>query len=204
MRSRVLYCPAAESTGLLTLARAAGREVALLVLGGEDLAQTHRSLAASAFCRTRQRLGLPLPFVVLSGGSPVRVSQLTWMTHLEQEQMGRSVLSEAECMAYRLTQLGLSADRMLLDTEARDTAGNMLNSARMLTALGAAYVILVTDSFHVERSKWLYRQVNGHLPAATLATGYQGTATLRLREKIAWARQAFSLQLCSRTSRPCS
>jgi len=77
------------------------------------------------------------PWVILSGGrNPARPDSL----------------SEAQSGALFLIDLGVPKSALLLDNEARTTADNASNIARMLVERGLEEVLLVTSAVHMRRS----------------------------------------------------
>ncbi|MCM8745118.1 YdcF family protein [Thermomicrobium sp. CFH 73360] len=61
--------------------------------------------------------------------------------------------SEAEVGARYLEQLGIPADALLVVPEGRNTWQSLQAAARPLRAIGARRVLLVSDGFHLFRSK---------------------------------------------------
>jgi len=167
----------------------------VLVLGGEDVGRMHRSRAAAAYYRARQRIGLPVPKLLLSGGAMARLSDLHWLPADQKGALAASgaVLTEAQCMGLFFHVEGMKDLPVRQEQRATSTVENMLLSARHLTETDTGSVVLVTDAFHAPRSVWLYRKISGQMPDAVVISSNKGTLRLRVRERVAWAWSALRL-----------
>src|SRR5262249_39199014 len=67
--------------------------------------------------------------------------------------------TEAEAAVAYLTQAGVPPEVILTENEARDTWESMQNVAQLLQPLGVHNVILVSDGFHLFRSKLMAQDV---------------------------------------------
>jgi uncharacterized SAM-binding protein YcdF (DUF218 family) len=104
-------------------------------------------------------------------------------------------VSEAELMARGWT--GRTA-RVLLDTSARSTYGNVLGAAAAAREMSASEVILVTSGWHGRRAATLMRAAYRR-PVVLAATGERGTTGTRLRELVCWFLVPVQIALARRT-----
>jgi uncharacterized SAM-binding protein YcdF (DUF218 family) len=63
--------------------------------------------------------------------------------------------SEAAVIARVLAEAGVSADRLVLDEESRDTLESAVATARFVRRGGLAGVVVCTDHFHMARTRML-------------------------------------------------
>jgi uncharacterized SAM-binding protein YcdF (DUF218 family) len=161
---------------------------ALLVLGGEDRTQWHRSRAAVRYYQACRTAGMALPRLVVTGGALVR-----------QPGTGLGVgmaagLTEAAWMAHFLQLQGVPTAHVLQEAHALNTLGNVALGGALAARHGLQRLVLVSDDFHLQRSARLFERVWGHPPAGCLGTGYAGSLRLRWREKLAFSLQMAALQ----------
>ena len=161
---------------------------ALLVLGGEDRTQWHRSRAAVRYYLACRGAGVALPRLLVTGGALVH-----------QPGSGQGVgmgagLSEAVWMARFMQVQGVPAEHVLQEPLALDTLGNVALGGALAARHGLERLVIVSDDFHLQRSGQLFQRVWGHAPAGCLGTGYGGTWRLRLREKLAALLQMAALR----------
>jgi len=72
------------------------------------------------------------------------------------------VVTEAAAMAAYAATLGLPAERILLEEEARDTVGNAyFVQRRILDPRGWTTIRVVTSDFHIPRTNWVFQKVMG-------------------------------------------
>jgi uncharacterized SAM-binding protein YcdF (DUF218 family) len=96
--------------------------------------------------------------------------------------------SEAAAMRAVALAEGAPEAALLLEAASRNTFENALESARLLRALGAATVILVSDRYHLPRARLQFRRAG----LAVVAThhppgrGLSRDLPLYLREVLAW------------------
>ncbi len=81
-------------------------------------------------------------------------------------------MSEAQCIAKELKDLGIAADRILLEDQSTDTAENIRYSQKLIETETNPTVLVVSNDFHCFRAaciarKYLDAQV-GHLPADSI------------------------------------
>jgi hypothetical protein len=99
------------------------------------------------------------------------------------------------------------SQRVLLDSGARSTYGNVRAAVRAAQAVGASEIVLVTSGWHARRAAALLR---GGLRGSgrgwrVAATSERGTAAARLRELACWALVPVQGVLASRSEyRPAS
>ena len=86
-----------------------------------------------------ERQGLA-PVIVFSGG------------------LGGGTVSEAEVRAALARDLGVPADHILTDTEARTTREEAIRLPRLLSSIGARRILLVTDPQHMARAMALFQR----------------------------------------------
>lgn len=89
-----------------------------------------------------------------AGKAPVIVASGTYT----QPGMQRPEAGEAGAMQALLGELGVPADRVLLEPASRDTEENAAFTARLLAARGARHVLLVTSALHMPRARWLFER----------------------------------------------
>jgi len=65
--------------------------------------------------------------------------------------------SEPELLRDRLVAWGVPADRIVVETESRNTRENAVESAKLLAARGAGSVLLVTSAAHARRALGCFR-----------------------------------------------
>lgn len=160
--------PAAPPPGQGATAR-----LALLVLGGEDLARRPRSRAALAHYRRALAAGQEPPLLVVSGAGPF----------------------EAPAMARFLAERGVAPDHLVEEPRARTTLQNIVLGGALARRCGAARVGLVSEAFHLPRARRLYALAWGEAPALCLASGAGGPWRLRLREPALLLLQGAALLL---------
>jgi uncharacterized SAM-binding protein YcdF (DUF218 family) len=107
----------------------------------------------------------------------------------------RGAVSEAEHMARDWTG---RAARVLLDTSARSTYGNVVGAAAAANELCASEVVLVTSGWHGRRAATLMRAASRR-PVVLAATGERGTTGTRLRELACWFLVPVQVALARRT-----
>ncbi len=66
--------------------------------------------------------------------------------------------SEASACREILLASGLPAAAILMEDGSRSTEENAIFSRRLLDGMGLARVVLVSDSYHMMRASWLFRQ----------------------------------------------
>ena len=153
---------------------------ALLVLGGEDRDHWPRSRAALRCYVACQAAGAPLPRLIVSGGALLPCVGAD----------GRAVeATEAACMMQFLQAQGVPAEHVLQEARAQDTLGNVAWGGALARRHGLRRVALVSDDFHLWRSRRLFERVWGHPPTACVGSGHQGSWRLRLREPLVLALQ---------------
>jgi uncharacterized SAM-binding protein YcdF (DUF218 family) len=81
------------------------------------------------------------PFIVSSGGAPG----------------GRHMIAESEVMKGALVELGVPAEKILLESESAVTRDEAVVTARMLRELGITTCILVTTDVHMPRALGTFR-----------------------------------------------
>lgn len=160
---------------------------ALLVLGGEDRTQWHRSRAAAAYFLACRKAGLALPRVLVTGGASARLQHA-------KRAAPAAHRTEAASMAEFLLAEGVPRSHLLQEACARDTLGNVALGGAMAARHGLQRLLLVSDDFHLWRARRLFERVWGRPPLGCLGTGYAGTWHLRCREKLAFALQLATLQ----------
>jgi uncharacterized SAM-binding protein YcdF (DUF218 family) len=106
--------------------------IGVLALGGAS-----RVLEAAHLFRV---LGGPL--VVSSGGPPP----------------GRDMIAESETMQRALVELGVPADRIVLESESQVTHDEAVLTARILRARGIGACVLVTSDLHMRRALATFRR----------------------------------------------
>ncbi len=115
---------------------------AILVLGaglkgGHRIGPGLRSRLETALELSRER---PDAVLILSGG-------------------GAGLLRESHAMAHWLLEHGVDPARIVLEERSNNTRGNMRESVPLLAALGVRSVRLVTEAFHMKRSRLLLDMV---------------------------------------------
>lgn len=153
---------------------------ALLVLGGEDRTQWHRSRAAVRYYRACLASNSTLPRLLVTGGALVR----------GQAQ----ALTEAVWMARFMQMHGVPLAHILQEAQALDTLGNVALGGALAERHGLQQLVIVSDDFHLWRSGQLFERVWGHPPAGYVGSGNAGSWHLRLREKLAFALQMGALR----------
>ncbi len=157
---------------------------ALLVLGGEDRTQWHRSRTAVRYYLACTTAGVAPPRLLVTGGMLVR----------SKGAHQHAPLSEAACMARFMHSQGVVAAHIVQEAQALDTLGNVALGGALAAQLGLQRLLLVSDDFHLWRAQRLFERVWGHAPAGCLGTGYGGSLRLRLREKLAYGLQMAALR----------
>lgn len=157
---------------------------ALLVLGGEDRTQRHRSRTAVRHYLACRAAGVALPRLLVTGG----LLACPEGTHPD------TPVSEAACMARFMQSQGVPAAHIVQEAQALDTLGNVALGGALAAQLGLQRLLLVSDDFHLWRARRLFERVWGHAPAGCLGTGHTGTLRLRLREKLAFGLQMAALR----------
>lgn len=163
---------------------------ALLVLGGEDRTQWHRSRTAVRYYLACRAAGVALPRLLVTGGALVR-----------QPGTGQGVgmgmaagLTEAAWMARFMQVQGVPAAHVLQEAQALDTLGNVALGGALAARHGLQRLVVISDDFHLWRSSQLFERVWGHAPAGCVGTGHAGSWRLRWREKLAFALQIGALR----------
>ena len=157
---------------------------ALLVLGGEDRTQWHRSRAAVRYYQACLAAGVAPPRLVVTGGT---------LAHQLGADSQALVLTEAAWMARFMHQQGVPLAHILQEAQALDTLGNVALGGALAARHGLQRLVVVSDDFHLRRSGRLFQRVWGHPPAGCVGTGYAGSWRLRLREKLAFTLQIAAL-----------
>ena len=118
---------------------------AIVLLGGATRGDTHMSTLADLNQQADRLVHAAAlfhagraPLILLSGGG----------------QPGTR--PEAERMRDILLVMGVPDQVMRLERESRNTHDNAVNSARLLAAVGARKVLLVTSAFHMRRAEALF------------------------------------------------
>ena len=101
-----------------------------------NLAGAARVIEAARVFRT-----MDSPWIVSSGGPAV----------------GRDTVPESETMKTALIQLGVPADRILLESTSRSTRDQAVLTAAMLRNLGISSFVLVTSDVHMRRALATFR-----------------------------------------------
>jgi len=101
--------------------------------------------------------------------------------------------TEAAAMAEALADLGVPADALRVEPEARTTAENATRVAALLAADGVRTVWLVTQPFHLRRACWLFERAGLAARGWRIDGGLQDRDPARAlgwiaREYGAWAR----------------
>jgi len=165
----------------------------LLVLGGED--STHRPRSRCALRIYRWRLKQA---ITASGRQPRQASAGPLKIILSGGRCPRAsveLVSEAEQMRGFLLAQGVQNSALLLDEQARDTSGNLILGIGLARAAGLRRVALITDDFHVERCRKLYRHIFGDEGIVIFNTGESTSRWGRLREIVASGLAQFSWAL---------
>ena len=159
------------------------------MLGGEDRTQWRRSRAAVRYYLACRAAGVALPRLLVTGGALVH-----------QRGSGQGVgmgmaagLTEAAWMARFMQVQGVPPEHVLQEAQALDTLGNVALGVALARRHGLQRLVVVSDDFHLRRSRRLFERVWGHLPAGCIGTGNAGSWRLRLREKLAFALQVSAL-----------
>ena len=161
---------------------------ALLVLGGEDRTQWHRSRAAVRYYQACLAAGVALPRLVVTGGTLAR------QLGADSEAL---VLTEAAWMARFMQSHGVPPALILQEAQALDTLGNVVLGGALAARHGLQRLVVVSDDFHLWRSRRLFERVWGHPPAGCVGTGNAGSWRLRAREKLAFVLQMGALRRAS-------
>jgi len=66
--------------------------------------------------------------------------------------------SEAAACRDILIRAGLPASAILMEESSRSTEENAIQSRRILEGLGLSRVVLVSDSYHMLRARWMLQQ----------------------------------------------
>ncbi len=66
--------------------------------------------------------------------------------------------SEAAACRDILIRAGLPAAAILMEESSRSTEENAIQSRRILEGLGLSRVVLVSDSYHILRARWMFQQ----------------------------------------------
>lgn len=105
--------------------------------------------------------------------------------------------SEADLMARAWRG---SAERILLDPDARSTYGNARSVSRAAQRLGATEIVLVTSGWHGRRAAALVRAAlrRSGQPVRLVATQERGSLANRLRELACWPLVPFQSAFASR------
>ena len=106
-------------------------QIGVLTLGGAS-----RVLEAARIFQILDR-----PWIVSSGGPP----------------SGYDMIPESETMKQALVELGVPADRIVLESSSRVTRDEAVLSARMLRELGITSCIVVTSDLHMRRALASFR-----------------------------------------------
>ena len=72
-------------------------------------------------------------------------------------QLGGELRTEADYLAEELIALGVPKEQVIIEPKANNTRENATESKRLLEALGAKKVLLVTSAFHVPRAAGCFR-----------------------------------------------
>jgi len=75
----------------------------------------------------------------------------------------------ARVMADFAEELGVPADRVIIEDKSRDTWANAVNSAPLLRARGIERVLIVTDSIHMRRAEACFRSLGITTERASVA-----------------------------------
>jgi uncharacterized SAM-binding protein YcdF (DUF218 family) len=123
------------------------------------------------------------PLVVVTGG-----------------KMAGDEFTEADAAVAYLTQAGVPPEAILTENEARDTWESMQNVAAILETRGLHDVILVSDGFHLLRSKLMARDVGlqswgSPVTASPILPGGGGEFSYVLREAAAIAAHLWQTRL---------
>lgn len=104
--------------------------------------------------------------------------------------------TEGEVMAALARRLGVPDDRMLIESQARNTRENARNTVDLLSGMGVSRIVVVSDAWHLPRAVMLFRRaargafrVRGC--AAPARTGRVGWWVAALREVPAFAADLF-------------
>lgn len=80
--------------------------------------------------------------------------------------VGRHGPSEASVMAERLRDMGLAAERLVLDEASRDTLQNVVAACRFLRARDLSECLACTDPYHLPRVRMLFAALDIRARAA--------------------------------------
>ena len=86
--------------------------------------------------------------------------------------LGR-IKTEADLLALQLRRWGIDADRIVVESQSRNTHENAVESARIVRERGWTNLLLVTSAFHLPRAVGCFRAVG--LDVATLPVDYRVT-----------------------------
>ncbi len=120
------------------------------ILGRPGVAGPDTTVRVVAAARLQKRLGIP---VIASGGSP----------------FGESV-SEAAIMGRMLRDLGVPADRILLEDRSRDTGQNAEFVKRICDRRGFRHPLLVSSMVHLRRARMVFRRIGLPVTAVSYET----------------------------------
>ncbi len=72
----------------------------------------------------------------------------------------RTQVVEAQALADQLVRWGIAPDRVIVESHARNTYENALDSAAIVRARGWQRVVIVTSAFHMDRAMGCFRAVD--------------------------------------------
>ncbi len=103
--------------------------------------------------------------------------------------------AEADVMAALARDLGIPAERLLIESRARNTRENARFSLALLEPHGVDHVVVVSDAWHLPRALMLFRRfaaggISVHGCAAPMRAGSPGWWIAALREVPAFAVDA--------------
>ncbi|MGC5617324.1 YdcF family protein [Georgenia sp. Z1491] len=167
-------------------------------------------LGASVLYRWRRTRVVPEAVIVLGSGlrdgevPPLLSGRLERGLRAQQEHDGRPVIitsggqgpdeprSEGVAMREYLLERGTEPDRVVAETESRNTSENLRFSRRLLTAADAP-VEVVTSSYHVFRAALLTRDLGMRARVLGSRTAWYYVASAMLREFAALTRDHLRL-----------
>ena len=98
-------------------------------------------------------------------------------------------------MASYLVSHGVPAHDVLTEPRALNTFGNIVLGGELAAQHGLHRLAIVTDNFHQWRSRQIFRQVFGAVPAAAFYTGVHGSWRTQLRERLTYLTLRLALRL---------
>jgi uncharacterized SAM-binding protein YcdF (DUF218 family) len=94
---------------------------------------------------------------VIEAARVFRTMDSPWLVSSGGAAAGRDMAPESETMKTALIQLGVPADRILLESTSRSTRDQAVLTAAMLRNLGISSFVLVTSDVHMRRALATFR-----------------------------------------------